>query len=144
MHLPEDLLRLVYGMLALIPLSAPLRFLPSSFLRYVYSLLLGLLIQFYVFRDYMYPIYIQHLLVFAIIKFKGPRCGAIVTLQSMVVLSGYQIYEIIYNYGGWTMNASALLMILVCKYSLLAYNLEDGTLPEEKITAEQKRNRITH
>jgi hypothetical protein len=45
------------------------------------------------------------------------------------------------------MNASALLMILVCKYSLLAYNLEDGAIKEElavaKLTLEQKRYRIT-
>lgn len=32
------------------------------------------------------------------------------------------------------MNASALLMILVCKYSLLAYNIEDGTLEVDKAT----------
>lgn len=40
------------------------------------------------------------------------------------------------------MNASALLMILVCKYSLLAYNLQDGGEKDEKLTEEQKRNRI--
>jgi len=51
------------------------------------------------------------------------------------------------NYGGWTMNASALLMILACKYSLLGYNLEDGAISDpkevEKLNAEQKRFRIT-
>lgn len=41
------------------------------------------------------------------------------------------------------MNASALLMILVCKYSLLAYNIEDGTLEVDKLTEEQKKYRIT-
>ena len=41
------------------------------------------------------------------------------------------------------MNASALLMILVCKYSLLAYNLQDGSLEENKVTEEQKKYRIT-
>lgn len=61
----------------------------------------------------------------------------------MVFLSGYQIYEYLYNYGGWTMNASALLMILVCKYSLLAYNIDDGREEESKLTAEQLRNRVT-
>lgn len=28
------------------------------------------------------------------------------------------------------MNAAALLMILVCKYSLIAYNIDDGKKPE--------------
>jgi len=77
----------------------------------------------------MLPIYIQHLIVFALLKFKGPKCGALVTAESIIFLSGYQIYEIMYNYGGWSMSASAMLMILVCKYSLLAYNLEDGAKP---------------
>jgi D-alanyl-lipoteichoic acid acyltransferase DltB (MBOAT superfamily) len=41
------------------------------------------------------------------------------------------------------MNASALLMILVCKYSLLAYALEDGSQPIDKLSPEQIRNRVT-
>lgn len=41
------------------------------------------------------------------------------------------------------MNASALLMILVSKYSLLAYNIDDGRAEEAKLTAEQLRNRVT-
>ena len=91
----------------------------------------------------MYPIYAQHLLVFAIIKLKKKNIGGLITFQSMVFLSGYHIYEYLYNYGGWTMNASALLMILVCKYSLLAYNIDDGRTEESKLTAEQLRNRVT-
>jgi hypothetical protein len=130
-------------MFALIPLSFPIRFIRHRLARYSYSLLLGLALQIYVFGAYMYPIYLQHLVVFAIIKLKGPKCGGIVTFQSMVALSGYHIYEFAFNYGGWTMNASALLMILVCKYSLLAYDLEDGQQNEDKLSAEQKRNRIT-
>lgn len=49
----------------------------------------------------------------------------------MLFLSGYHVYEYIYNYGGWTMNASALLMILVCKYSMLGYDLDDGQRSSE-------------
>jgi hypothetical protein len=109
-------------MAALIPLSYPLRFLRPN-IKAAYSLLAGLALQVYVFRSFMYPIYVQHLIVFALIKLKGPKCGGLVTLESIVFLSGYQIHEVITNYGGWTMNASALLMILVCKYSLLAYNI---------------------
>lgn len=91
----------------------------------------------------MYPIYIQHLLVYALIKIRGKKPkGGLVTLQSMVFLSGYHIYEFLYNYGGWSMNASTLLMILVCKYSLLAYDLDDGQCEEAKLTKEQLANRI--
>ena len=115
------------GLLSLVPLSFAIQRIHNISLRYAYSLIAGLVIQVFVFESYMYPIYIQHLLVFAILKVRGKKAkGGIITLQSMLFLSGYHIYEYLYNYGGWTMNASALLMILVCKYSLLAYDIDDG------------------
>lgn len=138
-----DILRMLGGLLALVPLSYPIRFIPQREVRKAYSLVLGLVVQLFVFQSYMYPIYFQHLIVFLLIRYRGPRCGAIVTFESMLFLSGYNIYEFLYNYGGWTMNASALLMILVCKYSLLAYALEDGSQPIDKLSQEQVRNRIT-
>jgi hypothetical protein len=128
MELPHDLMRLVIGMALLVPLSYPMKWIPSN-LRFWYSLLLGFVLQGYVFRDYLYPILVQHIIVFALIKIKGPKCGKLVTVESLVALSAYHLYEIYTNYGGWSMKAEALLMILTCKYSLLAYNIEDGTLP---------------
>jgi len=145
MFFPVELLRLLFGMALLVPLSYALRYLKPAF-KYWYSLIVGSALQIYVFRWDMYPVYIQHFIVFAIIKLKGPRCGLIVTVESMLFLSGYQIHEILTNYGGWTMNVSALLMILVCNYSLLAYNLEDGSIQDSKkveaLNPDQKRYRI--
>lgn len=132
-----------FGLLSLIPFSFAIQRIRSTSFRYAYSLVAGLTIQLFVFESYMYPIYIQHLLVFAIIKLRGKKAkGALITFQSMLFLSGYHIYEYLYNYGGWTMNASALLMILVCKYSLMAYNMDDGLRDDAKLSKEQLRNRI--
>jgi hypothetical protein len=63
----------------------------------------------------------------------------------MLFLSAYHAYEYFTNYGGWRMNAVGFLMILVCKYSLLAYNLQDGGegVDPQGLTEEQMRNRIT-
>lgn len=91
MELPHDLLRLVIGMTLLVPLSYPMKFLQSK-IKFWYSLLLGLAVQVYVFRDYLYPIFAQHLIAFALIKLKGPKCGKIVTFESLVFLSGYHFY----------------------------------------------------
>lgn len=132
-----------FGLLSLIPFSFAIQRIGNISFRYAYSLVAALIIQLFVFESYMYPIYIQHLFVFAIIKLRGKKAkGALITFQSMLFLSGYHIYEYLYNYGGWTMNASALLMILVCKYSLLAYNMDDGLRDEAKLSKEQLRNRI--
>jgi hypothetical protein len=139
----DDILRMFYGLLSLVPLSFAIQYIKPASLRYAYSLVSALLLQFFVYESYMYPIYAQHLIVFAIIKARGEKAkGGLVTLQSMLFLSGYHIYEFLFNYGGWTMNASALLMILVCKYSLLAYNLDDGHCEEASLTKEQLRNRV--
>lgn len=78
MELPHDLMRLVIGMAALVPLSYPMKFLQPT-VKFWYSLLLGLAMQVYVYRDYLYPIFVQHIIAFALIKIKGPKCGKIVT-----------------------------------------------------------------
>lgn len=91
MELPHDLMRLVIGMALLVPLSYPMKWMPPFF-RNWYSLLLGFVLQGYVFRDYLYPILIQHIIVFALIKICGPRCGKIVTIESLVALSAYHFY----------------------------------------------------
>ena len=57
----------------------------------------------------------------------------------MIYLSGYHIYEVIWNYGGWAMTARTLMMIIVCKYSLFAYNIEDGAISEEENLSEEQR-----
>ena len=134
MELPEPLIRLLAGLALLVPLSFPMRFLPSRIIRERYSLILALAIQYGVFGQSVIPVYIQHLITFAIIKLKGPKCGALVTLEAILFLSGYQIYLIINYYGQYSMSAENLVMILVCKYSLMAYNLQDGATDSEKLS----------
>lgn len=78
-ELNHDLKRLVIGMALLVPLSYPMRFFHST-VKFWYSLLVGLAMQIYVFQSYLYPIIVQHLIAFALIKWKGPKCGKIVTI----------------------------------------------------------------
>jgi D-alanyl-lipoteichoic acid acyltransferase DltB (MBOAT superfamily) len=138
----EETLRFCYGMFALVPLSFSLKFFGSARSRYLYSTFSALLLQLSVYGSLMLPIYFQHLIVYAIVRASPRRCGAVVTFESMAFLSAYHIYEHVTNYGGWRMNAVSLLMILVCKYSLLAYDLQDGAASPEKLSEEQRRNRI--
>ena len=137
-----DSLRLCFGLLFLVPLSFLFRYISSTRTRFFYSTLTGIILQLFVYRSYLLPIYIQHIIVFGMLKLRPRGSGALVTFQSMVFLSGYHIYEYFTNYGGWRMNGAALLMILVCKYSLLAYNLQDGGKDPKGLTEEQRKNRI--
>jgi len=88
----EDQLRLILSLLAMVFLSYPIRFIYPIKLRYIYSLALGLILQIFVFRHDMLGIYIQTLIVFAILKIrKGKKCGAIITFESMLFLSIYHV-----------------------------------------------------
>jgi hypothetical protein len=121
--LDPDTLRLCFCLLLLIPLCLLFRLISSPRLRYFYSTLTGLILQLLAYKSYLLPVCLQHMIVFAILKMRPRSSGALVTFEAMLFLSGYHIYEYFTNYGGWRMNGAALLMILVCKYSLLAYNL---------------------
>ena len=48
----------------------------------------------------------------------------------------------IVDYGGWTLDLSTVLMTIVCKYSLLAYAVEDGNKPATKLNPEQLKYKI--
>ena len=140
----DDQLRLISSLLLLVPLSFFLRFIKPTNYRYLYSLVLSCLLQLFVFRENMIGLYVQSGIVFLLIKLlKSKMIGVVITIESMLFLSAYHIKELIYNYGGWTMDASALLMILVCKYSLLGYAIQDGLTNADKLTEEQKTHKIT-
>ena len=124
----DSIVRYGIGMALLVPMSLPLRYMNYT-TKLWYSIILGFIMQLWVYRLSVYPVFLQHIIVWFLIQTKGPKCGKLVTWESILFLSGYHIYEIIFNYGGWSMTAIALMMILVCKYSLLAYNIEDGSLP---------------
>ena len=91
MAVPQDILNFAFGMLALVPLSYPLRSMNKQ-LRFWYSLILGFVLQIWVYRETVYPVYVQHLIAYALIKWKGPKCGKLVTFESIIFLSGYHIY----------------------------------------------------
>ena len=142
MALDPGIMRFAIGMVSLIPLSFPMRYM-SKHVKYWYSLILSFVLQIWIYQISVFPVLLQNLIVWAIIKTKGPKCGKLVLFESMICLSGYHIYEVIWNYGGWSMNARTMMMIMVCKYSLFAYNIEDGAVTDEKkLSEEQKQFKI--
>ena len=127
--LPLDQIRLVLSQFYAVILCFVLLKIRSPRVRKFFSLIFGTLIQLYVFKDYFY----QYIFLFAQIcfvywictKYKK-RCGYIVTVQSVLILSICHIYRQIINYGGWEVDISTILMVMVCKFSLFAFRLEDG------------------
>lgn len=65
----EDQIRLISSLLLLIPLSFFLRFIKPAHYRYLYSLVLSILLQAYVYREYLVGLYVQSLIVFVMIRY---------------------------------------------------------------------------
>ena len=91
MQLAPDVIRFMVGMTSLIPLCLPLRYLNKQ-IRYWYSLIIGLALELWVYQISVLPVFVQHIIVWLIIKQKGPKCGKIVTFESIFYLCGYHIY----------------------------------------------------
>lgn len=137
MVLSEDQIKFVAGLIISVPLSYYLRKIPSTSNRYWYSFVLGTLLQLFVYGYDIWMPFLIHLVVYALIKIKGRKCGALITGISIIALSGYHIYRLIVDYGSWILDISTILMSMVCKYSLFAYSYEDGGKNKEKLSPQQ-------
>jgi hypothetical protein len=140
--LTDDQIRLVLALVISIPISLPIRYLPSKLIRSLYSFLMGTALQYYVYGTDIWLTFTQHIVVYIIILIKGRNCGGLVTAYVMVTLFGYHIYRMIVDYGGWTFDVSTIMMTMVCKYSMFAFAYQDGSTPHEKLNHEQLEHRI--
>lgn len=124
--LSDDQIRLIVGLLLSIPLSTLIRVIPQRKMRYTYSFLMGTILQFYVYGFDIWIPFLQHTIVYLMMKIKGRKCGALVTIYSMTFLYGYHIYRMVTDYGSWVLDISTILMTIVPRYSLIAYDYQDG------------------
>lgn len=132
--LQDDQKRMVISMLACIPLSYVIPKLPSTLLREVYSLLLGTVIQYYIYGTEIYLVFLLHVFMYLLTWINPKKCGSHVTIVSLVLLSIYHIYRMSIDYGGWNLDVSTIMMSNVNKYSLFAYAYQDGKTDLSKLT----------
>ncbi len=141
--LSDDQIRMVVGLLVSIPISFPIKFLPSKLIRTLYSFIIGTSLQYYVYAIDIWMTFLQHIIVYVLIIALGQRrCGGVITAYSVITLFGYHIYRMLVDYGGWKLDVSTIMMTMVCKYSLFAYAYTDGKTPTDKLKPDQINNRI--
>ena len=86
--LQNDTLRLMIALSIQAPLSYPIRSIKSYRARYLYSLIIGTLLQILVFRHHAVVVLLFGIAIFQLINIKGTySSGSLVTILSMVVLS---------------------------------------------------------
>ena len=127
--IPEDQVRIISSIFLSIPLCFLLRKLKGPVRKY-YSLILGVLFQFYMFGTEVWIPYLTHVIIYSVVLLKGRQCGFAVTVVAIVGYSIYNIFLMVVDYADWQVDVTALLMGNVCKYSFFAYAYQDGGLPE--------------
>ena len=135
--LPDDQLRVFLTIFLSIPLSYLLRYLTGPNKTY-FSLVCSLLLQVFVYGNEMWIPFAMHFMIYGAIKVRGRNSGLLVTFLGMLLLSIYHGYRMAVDYGSWTLDVSTILMGNVCKYSLFAYEYQDGGQPNSQLTAEQR------
>ena len=119
---PDDQARLLILIFAAYPLGFLFRFLHGKWIRHAYSIIAGVFIHYFMFREQALHFWLLGLIVFLIISFVDRKVQApIVLIVSMVHLSIMHIMRVIYDYGGWSLDCTTFLMPLVSRLSSLGY-----------------------
>lgn len=103
--------------------------------RYFYTILIGVVLQLYMYRLAVAHIYLMGLVTFAIISFM-PRDVSHKYGVAWVLAynSALFLYFYITCYGCWQMNVTTYTMILMTKLWGLVIAVHDGVVEEAKLT----------
>jgi len=139
---PSDQLRLVFALLINFPLAYVFLYIRSIQFRYIISLALGIIMQYFVYREeIVHPLALTTITYFMTKYYKG-EAATPVFIVSFIYLSGYHFHRMYVDYGGWTVDASFVLMIFLTKYTSFACCVDDGTKRVEDLSADQNARKI--
>ena len=143
---PDDQARLLILIFAAYPFGYLFRFLHGKWARHAYSIIAGVFIHFFMFREQAVHFWLLGFVVYLIISFVDRKIQApIVMIVWMTHLSVMHIMRVIYDYGGWSLDCTTFLMPLVSRLSSLGYWYYDG-LPERKkdLLEEQESRKLVY
>lgn len=119
---PDDQARLLILIFVAYPLGYIFRFLHGKWVRHAYSILAGVFIHYFMFREQAVHFWLLGLAIYLIISFVDRKIQApIVMIVCMLHLSVMHILRVIYDYGGWSLDCTTFLMPLVARLSSIGY-----------------------
>jgi lysophospholipid acyltransferase len=143
-NLAEDQRRLLFSILLTIPLGLIHHLISGKTFRLVYALFFGLAIQIY-----MYDFSALHVLVCSFVSLvlintcDRKRVGWLVTFYCFIHLSVLHIYRMIFDYGGWRMDITTIMMMTLCKFTSFAFCYSDGQIIDHtKLNKFTQKNKI--
>ena len=138
---PENQVALIITMLCVIPFTFINYFIHGRKIRLIYSLVLGFLFQYSIYKINTLHILISAIFTYLFIRFFGRKYTAYyVFIFSLVYLSYLQIKKMFRTYQGWKIDdPTTIYMMSICKFSSLAFSYEDGEKKEEDLKNEHHK-----
>lgn len=138
---PDDI-RLVFCLIVSYPIGFIFKNIKSTQARHVIGLSLGIFFQYIIYRSQIIFPFILALFGYFGPKLLGRNKSRLVFVASMIYLSLFHIWRMYVDWGGSAIEITAVLMIYVCKVTSLSWCYQDGAVPEEKLSADQRKKKI--
>lgn len=126
---PEDHTRMIVSIILAYPMGWFMNIFltKGGWVRNLYSLVTGFLLQNYMFRETTFHVYAYSLGGFLIMRL-FPRAWQhwVMMVFLLIYMSSQHIYSMLNDFGGFHMDITTYTMILVCKLWILAWEYKDG------------------
>jgi len=145
--LPVDQCNFLFCQLLALALTYPFRHLlhparAGAAARHAISTGVGLFLAYFCFGYQVIHLFLLSTVSYACMRFLAPSVSQrIVLVFALSYLSVVHVYRMYYDYGGYTLDVTGPLMIMVQKVTALAYSIHDGTVPDDKLSADQREQR---
>ena len=128
-------------MFAVIPLSFLNYLITVPFIRLIYSLVFGLLLQYALYGTGIIHTFISTVITYLFITFFGRKKSAFyVLIITIIYLTYLHLSRMITDYGEWTIDdPTTIYMMTICKFSSLAFSYEDGVKDDKDFKNEHHR-----
>jgi len=128
-----------------IPFSILNYFISSPKIRIIYSLIIGLIMQFLVYELGMIHIIITSIITYIfVVKYGRKKTALYITFFTLFYLAILHLYRLIYYYGRWDIrDPTSIYMMTVCKFCSFTFSYEDGDKDDKDIyNSTHKKNKI--
>ena len=138
----------VYTMLIVflgIPFSIINYLILSPKLRIIYSLIIGLIMQFLVYELGIIHIIITSIITYIfVLKYGRKKSAFYITFFTLFYLACLHLYRLIYFYGRWDIrDPTSIYMMTVCKFCSFTFSYEDGDKEDKDIyNSTHRKNKI--
>lgn len=140
--IPYDQAKFISCLFYIFPLGFLNYYIKNSLFRLLYGMISGFLLCFYMYGIGIIHLVVDSLFTYVFIRFYGRKKSAFIVLIFTVLhLSYIHLNRVIYDYGRWSMDVSGIYMMLIAKFSSLAFSYEDGEKDEKELTNDYMKSK---